>query len=158
MHDNESLCTVHDPADDTVASGMCRVDSEIAITMAELYAALVAFQTFADHLRGRDVLWFVDKRAAGTCFVKAGSQVAALSLLALRATSLMGALGCRVWAEYIPSPDNIADPLSRDELDDTFVATKLAACVWRFVPAACEGGCIIGALEFDTVWTQFTLA
>ena len=144
-HDSESLCTVHDPDVDAVASWKCRVGSEVVTTPADLYAALVALQALADHLRGRDVLWFVDNQAAGTSFVKAGSQVPALSLLALRATSLMGALGCRVWAEYIPSPDNIADPLSRDGLEDPFVATKVATGVWRFLPPSVEAGRSLGS-------------
>ena len=55
-HDSEFLCTVHDPDVDAVATWKGRVDSEVAITPADLYAALVAFQAFADHLCGRDVL------------------------------------------------------------------------------------------------------
>ena len=86
--------------------------------------------------------------------MKAGSQVPALSLFSLRAISLMGALGCRVWAEYIPSPDIIADALSRDGLEAPFIATKLATGVWRHVSPSSEAGVVAG-LEFDAPWAQF---
>ena len=138
VDDDEFFCTAHDPDDDIAASWKCRRDSEGAIAPAELYAVLVALQTFKVHLRGRGILWLVDGQAAGTCFVKAGSQVPALPLLALRVTSSMGALGCRVWAEFIPSADNVADPLSRYGLDHGYVATKIAAGAWRCVPPCCE--------------------
>ena len=154
MCDDASYCTVLDPPDDLIASWKCRADSEVVITPAELFASIVAFHTFADQLRGRDVLWFVDNQAAGTCFVKAGSQVPSLSLLSLRATSLMAALGCRVWAEYIPSPDNIADGLSRAGLEDSFVAKKLASGEWTFTRPSPEAGRIAG-LEFTALWEQY---
>ena len=154
--DDASYCTVLDPPDDLIASWKCRADSEVVITPAELFASIVAFHTFADQLRGRDILWFVDNQAAGTCFVKAGSQVPSLSLLSLRATSLMAALGCRVWAEYIPSPDNIADGLSREGLEDSFVATKLASGEWTFVRPSPEAGRLAG-LEFTALWEQCSM-
>ena len=152
--DDESYCTVLDPSADVVAPWKCCADSEVVITPAERFAPIVAFQTFADHLRGREVIWRVENQAAGTCVVKAGPQVPALSLLPLRATSLMAALGCRVWAEYIPSPDNIADPLSRKGLDDPFVADKIATGVWTPVPPSADAGTVAG-LEFGVLWERF---
>ena len=130
---DEFFCTVLDPDDDVVASWKCSEDSEVVITPAELFAGLVALQTFEVHLRGRDVLWFVGNQAAGTCFVKAGAQTPVLPLLALRVTSLMGALGCRVWAECVPSSDNIADGLSRGGMEDAAVAARLASGSWRYI-------------------------
>ena len=96
----------------------------------------------------------MDNQAAGTCFVKAASQVPVRSLLALRATSLMGALGCRAWAEYIPSADNIADPVSRDGVEDGYVATKIATGAWRFVPPCCEAAVEVAGLDFERIWAR----
>ena len=154
--DDGSYCKVLDPADDVVASWKCRADSEVVTTPAELFASIVAFHAFADHLRARDVIWFVDNQAAGTCFVKAGSQVPALSLLSLRATSLMAALGCRLWAECIPSPDNIADALLREGLEDSFVAENFASGEWTWLPPSSEASLLSG-LEFATLWGQFCM-
>ena len=69
----------------------------------------------------------------------------------------MGALGCRAWAEYIPSPDKIADPLSRDGLEDTLVATKIATGVWRSLSPSVEVGRSLGLEDFGELWAQFTL-
>ena len=38
--------------------------------------------------------------------------------LALAATAALAGLGARPWYEHVPSPDNPADPLSRDGLQD----------------------------------------
>ena len=96
----------------------------------------------------------MDNQAAGACFINAGSQVPVLSLQALRATSLMGALGCRVWAEYIPSADSIADPVSRDGLEDGHVAAQIATGAWRFVPLCCEAAVEVAGLDFERIWAR----
>ena len=70
----------------------------------------------------------------------------------------MGALGCRVWAEYTPGPDNVADPLSRDGLEDIFVAAKIAAGVWRFLPPSAAAASSVLGLTFENIWTHYACA
>ena len=151
---DEFFCTVFDPDDHIVTSWKCREDSGVAITPAELYAVLVAFQTFEVHLRGRDVLWFVDNQAAGTCFVKAGSQVPALSLLSLRATSLMAALGCRVWAEYTPALTPSQMLCRARDWKTPSSLRKSRRGEWTWLPPSSEAGLVAG-LEFATLWEHF---
>ena len=151
---DEFFCTVLDPDDHIATPWKCREDSDVAITPAEPYAVLVAFQTFEVHSRGRDVFWFIGNQAAGACFAKAGSQVPALSLLALRATSLMGAMGCRVWAEYVLSTDYFVGALSREGLEDTALAAKIAAGGWRYVPPCRDAALEVAGLDFESIWTR----
>lgn len=51
--------------------------------------------------------------------------------LALQATAMFAALGCRAWFERVPSDDNPADVLSRDGLDDPYVAEMVRTGKWK---------------------------
>ena len=54
--------------------------------------------------------------------MKAGSPTQTMCRLALVATAALASLRTRPWFEHVPSPDNPADILSREALDDPQVA------------------------------------
>ena len=105
---------------------------DTVINQAELQCGTLVAATFAEELRGHDVIWRVDNTSAATSLVKAGSPTATMCRLALQASALLAALGCRCWFEHVPSADNPADVLSRDALDDPTVASMLAGGFWIF--------------------------
>ena len=54
----------------------------------------------------------------------------------------------------MPSPDNIADALSRKGLEDSSVAEKIASGEWTWLPPSSEAGLLAG-LEFDALREQY---
>jgi len=85
------------------------------IALIELIAVIVAFEVFAEAVRGRDVLLFVDNRTAegvvrnGYARRAAHDACALASLLWLRCA----ALGVSLFVEWVPSEMNISDGPSR---------------------------------------------
>ena len=87
-----------------------------------------------ERLRGRDIIWFIDNRAAESALVKAGSPTETMSRIALVAMACWSRLRCRPWFDHVASADNPADALSRGGLDDPEVAPRVASGEYVAVP------------------------
>ena len=111
-------------------------DSDHFISQAELLAAPLLVHSMPTQLAGRDIIWFIDNRAAETALVKAGSPSESMCRIALLATASFAAIKARPWFDHIASDDNVyADRLSRGGFDDPLVSAFLSAGLWTKVEA-----------------------
>eukprot|EP00310_Coccolithus_braarudii_P011596 CAMPEP_0183379174 /NCGR_PEP_ID=MMETSP0164_2-20130417/125291_1 /TAXON_ID=221442 /ORGANISM="Coccolithus pelagicus ssp braarudi, Strain PLY182g" /LENGTH=806 /DNA_ID=CAMNT_0025556753 /DNA_START=1 /DNA_END=2424 /DNA_ORIENTATION=+ len=85
------------------------------ICQAELYAALCAWVTFPDLLRGRLVHHFIDNKAAEAGMVKGTSPAPASARILLEYYVQVFRLQCQPWVSFVYSEDNIADLPSRGD-------------------------------------------
>ena len=85
------------------------------ICQAELYAALCAWVTFPDLLRGRLVHHFIDNKAAEAGMVKGTSPAPASARILLEYHVQVFRLQCQPWVSFVYSEDNIADLPSRGD-------------------------------------------
>ena len=83
-------------------------------------SVVLALATWAlhPHLRGKDVVWFIDNEAAASCAIRGCSSIPEVETAVQVAHLLWLALGCRVWVEWIDSKSNPSDGLSRLGLRD----------------------------------------
>ena len=100
--------------------------TDAAINQGELYAAPLTVSSVPELLEGEDVLWWIDNTSAEAALVKAGSPTESMCDIALAATAALAGLRCRPWFDHVPSPDNPADALSRDGLEDETVRRRIA--------------------------------
>ena len=125
-------------------------DQDTLINQAELQCGALLASTFADVLRGRDLIWFIDNTSAATALVKAGSPTVSMNNLALKASAMLAALGCRTWYEHVPSDDNPADVLSRDAMEDPVVKQMVEQGRWVFRQPVCPKA--IEHESFEALW------
>ena len=85
------------------------------ICQAELYAALCAYVTFPDLLRGRLVHHFIDNKAAEAGLVKGTSPRPASARILLEYHVQIFRLQCQPWVSFVYSEDNISDLPSRGD-------------------------------------------
>ena len=71
-----------------------------------------------DHLREKDVVWFIDNESAAACAIRGSSQLPEVDVAVQAAHLLWLHLGCRVWIEWVDSDSNPADGLSRAGFQD----------------------------------------
>ena len=91
---------------------------------AEAVVLLIATHALHQHLRNRDVIWFIDNEAAAAACIRGNSKLPEVEV-AIQAAHLMWLhLGCRVWIEWIDSKSNPADGLSRLGLEDPWTRTQ----------------------------------
>lgn len=83
------------------------------ILQGEILAAVAAFSTFPDLLRGRDVYMFVDNIGALSALVHGYARKPDCAAMVNSFHSLVRELRCHPWAEWVPSKLNIADWASR---------------------------------------------
>lgn len=95
------------------------------INEGELLAAPVVALIVPHLLRGRDIIWFIDNRAALAALIKGAAPRVDTSALALLASLSFTALGARLWYERVDSKGNPADVLSRDALGDPEVEARI---------------------------------
>ena len=85
------------------------------IGQLELYAALLAYTTFKDELRGRRAIHWIDNTSALASLIKGYSRVPDSAQIVHAFHSLALGLKCKVWIEYVNTKANIADEPSREE-------------------------------------------
>lgn len=91
---------------------------EHVINQLEMVAFLFGILTYADCLKGRKVLFFVDNTTAISAVVHGYSRKADLAVLANLCCLLLVGLGVIPWIEYVPTDANGSDIPSRVEKRD----------------------------------------
>ena len=100
------------------------------INLLELLAVpLLAFSE-PEILKDRDVLWFLDNQAAWRAIIRSASSVSDVNHLSLLAGLQFAKLRCNPWFEWVPSHQNLSDPLSRQGWADPEVAAAIQAGTW----------------------------
>ena len=84
-----------------------------AIHQAEVYPALIAIELWAERLRGRRVIMFVDNDAAKEAIIKGTSASSASAKLVTNLWCRAAEAELYVWVERVPSSANPADAPSR---------------------------------------------
>ena len=79
----------------------------------ELTAAGMLF-TYQEHLRGRDVIFFIDNQSVCCALTKGSSRSWDIQPMCFAWHLFCLQAGCRVWIEWVPSESNPADILSRE--------------------------------------------
>ena len=83
----------------------------------ELLAAVVAYTTFAEELRGEHVIHWVDNESAVYALVKGYTSAPDSARVVNLYHACVTQLGVTPWLEYVQSDDNIADLPSRGEFE-----------------------------------------
>ena len=81
-------------------------------------ATVAATWSLARHIRGKDVIWFVENEGAAAAAIRGASTQGDVDHFVQVAHLLWMKLECRVWIEWIDSKSNPADGLSRLGLQD----------------------------------------
>ena len=89
---------------------------EQKIAQWELIQVLAALVIYPDAFRGRQGLWFIDNVAALFSLVKGKSNVPDMDAMAMVVHALLFSLRCGMYFEYVQSPANWADEISRKGL------------------------------------------
>ena len=87
------------------------------IGQLELLAAVVAYTTFADELRGEHVIHWIDNESAVYSLVKGYSRAPDSARVVNLFHGCVAQLEVTPWIEYVQSDDNIADLPSRGEFE-----------------------------------------
>ena len=83
------------------------------IGQGELHPIACALSTWADKLRDRDCIIFVDNNSAKDAIIRGDSSHPASRAFVDSVRTSAAALGCGMWLERVPSPSNVADWPSR---------------------------------------------
>ena len=86
------------------------------IGQGELHPIACALSTWADKLRDRDCIIFVDNNSAKDAIIRGDSSHPASRAFVDSVRTSAAALGCGMWLERVPSPSNVADWPSRGVL------------------------------------------
>ena len=100
--------------DDKIVRGwLAEGNKQRAIHQAEVYPALVALELWAERLRGRRVLLFVDNDAAKECLIKGTTRSKASAKLVSDFWCRAAEYELYIWVERVASAANPADAPSR---------------------------------------------
>ena len=102
--------------------------AEQRINECESLAALLTLATFAEKLTGADLMWAIDSSAAAGTLRAGYSPNRFLCALAGEFWRVSQKWDIRIWLFLVPSAKNLADPISRCELQ--------AFADWHIMPAA----------------------
>ena len=89
----------------------------------ELLAALGVLVTYADILRGKEIIFFIDNQSVCAILTKGISRSRDIQILATSWHLFAKEIGCHIWIEWVPTDSNPADILSRDGIAG-FVPTE----------------------------------
>ena len=117
------------------------------IMPAELLAIPVVLLGMKDMVTNRDVIWFIDNQSALAALIKSASAAPDCAGVALKTGLLTSALNVRVWYEYVPSKQNVSDPLSRGGFDDREVKENLKTGKYYRLEIHTPWSTIIGGLQ-----------
>ena len=104
-------------SDGAVAQGAPTKVKEQVICQAELAAVVIAAVTWADLLKHRDVIFFVDNDPAKDALVNGCSRSTASSEMVRFCRILCARNAIAPWFDRVPSPSNIADGPSRGDCE-----------------------------------------
>ncbi len=91
---------------------------ETQIMPAELLAVPVTLQGAAAILRGKDLV------------IRSACAAEDCSLIAFQTSMISLGLGSHIWFEYVPSEQNVSDPLTRLVVNDALVRQKIQSKEW----------------------------
>ena len=113
-------------------------------TQVEILAAVLAYTSRPDQLRGRDIIHFIDNSGAEAGLVRGYSRDVDSARMASIFHTVAAALGANVWFEYVASKANIADLPSRGDFEllrsPSFSAVEFEL-IWPEI-AAWDGGLV----------------
>ena len=99
------------------------------IGQLELLAAVVAYTTFPEELRGRRVIHWIENESAVYALVKGYSSAPDSARVVNLFQGCVAQLAVTPWVEYVQSSDNIADLPSRGEFE--LLRTLGGPCAFR---------------------------
>ena len=91
---------------------------------AEAVVLTLATWSLHSHMRGRDIVWFIDNEAAASCAIRGCSGLPEVETAVQAAHLLWLHLGCRVWVEWVDSKSNPSDGLSRLGVADPWTVSQ----------------------------------
>jgi hypothetical protein len=118
----------------TVDSWKTKLHQSQVIGQAELFPLWVARLTWADRIRGRRVIFFVDNESARIAAVKSYSPVLASLDIIVNCVGLDYTLGIASWYARVPTCCNVADGPSRLNPEEAIRLTG-ARCVRPIFPS-----------------------
>ena len=95
------------------------------INVLELVAVPLLAMSAPQFFRGRDVVHFIDNQVALQTLIKAASRVGDINHISLLAGLCFAQLHCRPWYYWVPSEQNVSDPLSRLGFQDPAIAAGI---------------------------------
>ena len=95
------------------------------INVLELVAVPLLAMSAPQFFRGCDVIHFIDNQVALQTLIKAASRVGDINHISLLAGLCFAKLHCRPWYYWVPSEQNVSDPLSRLGFQDPAIADGL---------------------------------
>lgn len=101
-------------------------DQKQVIGQAEIFPILVAKLTWAEYLKGRLAIFFIDNESAKIALIRAYSPILASLKLVLDCSALDFRNDCSSWYARVPTICNIADSPSRMELSSVLIAMRAA--------------------------------
>ena len=102
-------------------------DDQILVSSA---VPLLAFSAPAI-LQDRAMLSFLDNQAAWRSIIRSASSASDVNHLSRLAGLQFAKLRCNPWFEWVPSHQNLSDPLSRQGLADPHVAAAIQPGAWK---------------------------
>ena len=123
------------------------VKRKTQIMPAELLAVPVVLLGMRNLVANRDIIWFIDNQSALAALIKSASAAPDCAGVALKTGLLTSAFNIRVWYEYVPSEQNVSDPLSRKGFEDPEVMNKLRTGEYSQLELHTPWSTIIGGLQ-----------
>jgi hypothetical protein len=96
------------------------------INVGELLVAPLIAVSCRELLENRDVVWFIDNRAALSALIKGAAPQVDTAFLALTATWAFSSANSRVWFDRVDSDGNPSDLLSRDGIESALIKEAIA--------------------------------
>ena len=96
------------------------------INVGELLVAPLIAVSCRELIEHRDVLWFIDNRAALAALIKGAPPQVDTAFLALTANWAFTSSNSRMWFERVDSDGNPSDILSRDGIDNELIREAIA--------------------------------
>ena len=97
---------------------------ENLIFAVESFCSLLVPFNLLHLFRGRDLLWFVDNKAAAAALTRGSSCPSDVERIVQVASILMLKLGARLWVEWMNSASNPSDGLSRIGITDLWTVSQ----------------------------------
>ena len=126
------------------------------IGQGELIAGPLVATYFADLLRSRKALWFVDNTSAASALIKHASPTADNSPMALLTGLCLAALNSAAWYEYVDTKQNPADWPSRGGLENPEVRKRLDSGAWVSRSLGYVDWNAMLKLDFHAAWERMT--
>ena len=110
-------------------------DDEAKIAQLELMIVLMTIGHATAHFRGKPGIWWIDNIAALMAVVRGRSNNSELDQMAVAIHAILYSSKCPMFFEWVHSPDNWSDGISRRGIDDewhqqhAFAVSTFAPCL-----------------------------